>query len=132
MNKENLSLLREILVQENIGRKFIFNIDLERTNLAKKAIRELELSGTLKMTTFNKILLSKDVILINALSDNSEAISKLSNYIKSKTKTIVAVNTGKGEQISYINSSYKILNINQILKQDKIYNYKVALVKEIV
>ena len=85
MNKENLSLL-EILVQENIGRKFIFNIDLERTNLAKKAIRELELSGTLKMTTFNKILLSKDVILINALSDNSEAISKLSNYIKSKTE----------------------------------------------
>ncbi len=86
----------------------------------------------MSVTTFNEILLSKDVILINALLDNSEAISKLSNYIKSKTKTIVAVNTEKGEQISYINSSYKILNINQILKQDKIYNYKVTLVKEIV
>lgn len=131
MNKENLSLLREILVQENIGRKFIFNIDLERITLAKEVIRELEVSGALKEATFNKILLSKDVILINALLDNSEAISKLNNYIKSKIKTIVAVNTEKGEHISYINSSYKIVNIDQILKQDKKYNYKVILEEEL-
>ncbi len=52
INKENLSLLwesnkdksqvllRNILVQENVGEKFIFNIDLERVNLAIEAIRE--------------------------------------------------------------------------------------------